>query len=168
MSNKAFVNESEISVNMGLKGIPNLAESLAVARDIELSRYTNSALHIVNITCAESVNLIRNAKQQGVKVTCSVNAMNLLFNENVYQGFESLYKVQPVLRSENDRNALIQGVLEGTIDVVNSNHTPCDLEGKEVEFEYAESGANTIEYTFSAVWKVLENKVSLEKFMIVK
>lgn len=160
LSQNAMIHESENSVQLGMKGVPTMAETLAVQRDIMLSAYTKSKLHIANITCAESVDIIRKAKSKGSLVTCSVNAMNLIFTDTVYHSFDSLYKVSPIIRSENDRNTLIEGLIDGTIDMINTNHVAVDLEGKEVEFEYAQFGANLIEYTFSACWNKLKNSIS--------
>lgn len=164
LSNNSYVHESENSVKLGLKGCPHIAETLAIQRDIALVKYTNSKIHWANITSGESVKLIKQAKADGLKVSCSINAMNLYYNESVYQTFDSKYKVYPIIRSENDRQALISGVIDGTIDMINSNHHPWDLEHKEVEIEYAENGANTLQHTILSAWEILKDKISYMQF----
>jgi len=164
ISNNAFVHESSNSVALGLKGSPHFAEVLAVRRDIELVKYTNSKIHWANITCEESLHYIKQAKAEGLPVTCSVNAMNIFYNENVYNKFDSAYKVFPVIRSEKDRQAIVSALVDGTIDMINTNHQPWDLEHKEVEMEYAESGANTLQFTVLAAWEMLKDKISLLRF----
>lgn len=145
-----MVNESANTVTTGLKTIPRLAEILAVKRDIELVRYTQAHLHLPLITCAESIDLIADAKKEGLPITCGVSIGHLLYNDSTQLEFDSLYKMIPPFRSEEDRLALWQGLKAGTIDVICSAHLPQDLESKDVEFEYAASGMSTIQHCFQA------------------
>ncbi|RYY33822.1 MAG: dihydroorotase, partial [Sphingobacteriaceae bacterium] len=118
IAGKAKVNEGHISTLLGMKGIPPLAEELMVARDLYLAEYTDSKLHFSTITTQRSVNLIRDAKQRGIKVTCDVAAHHLVLTDEALLGFDSLYKVKPPLRVQSDVDALIDGLNDGTIDAI--------------------------------------------------
>ncbi len=143
------MHEGLTSTSLGLPGIPSMAEELMVQRDLQLSEYADGRLHCHNISTARSIDLIRQAKKQGLKVTASVAAMNLCFNDTVLRGFDSNFKVMPPLRDKSDSEALIKGLKDGTIDFISSNHTPVDTEGKDLEFAYAEFGAIGLETAFS-------------------
>lgn len=153
LAQDGMVHESATTVTTGLKTIPALAEILAVKRDIELVRYTQAHLHLPIITCAESIALIANAKQEGLPITCGVSIAHLIYNDHCILNFDSLYKMLPPFRSEEDRLALWQGLEDGTIDVICSAHLPQDLESKEVEFEYAAPGMSTIQHCFQSFVK---------------
>ncbi|KAK6024711.1 hypothetical protein OSTOST_09474, partial [Ostertagia ostertagi] len=118
LSAGGLMHEGEISTRLGMPGIPALAETLMVHRDIELVRYTGSRLHITGISAAESVAMIRAAKAEGLDVTCSVTPYHLALNDEALLQYSSLYKVTPPLRSEADRQALIEGLSDGTIDCI--------------------------------------------------
>lgn len=134
------MNEGEMSTYLGMKGKPNLAESLMVSRDLFLAEYNDAPIHFTCISTAESVELIKNAKKKGIRVTCDVAAHNLLFSDEEVQGFDSNYKVNPPLRTKKDIDALLQGLNDGTIDAVVSQHTPHEVEFKNVEFQIAKDG----------------------------
>ncbi|MFC0517825.1 dihydroorotase family protein [Mucilaginibacter angelicae] len=140
IAGKAKVNEGEISTLLGMKGIPSLAEELMVARDLYLAEYTVSRIHFTTISTARSVDLIREAKRKGIEVTCDVAAHHLVLTDEALLGFDSLYKVKPPLRTADDVAALIKGLKDGTIDAIVSQHTPHEIEFKDVEFEVAEYG----------------------------
>ncbi len=146
-----IVHEGETSTTLGLKGIPRLAEELMVARDLYLSEYTDSRLHLANISCARSVELIREAKQKGFKVTTSVNPMNLVFEDKHLLEFDTNLKVLPPLREACDKEALVEGLEEGVIDIISSNHIPHDSESKELEFLYADYGVLGLETTYAVI-----------------
>ncbi len=150
LSKGGQVHEGEVSTALGLKGIPGIAEELMVQRDLYLSEYTDSRLHLANISSARSVELIREAKKKGFRVTASVNPVNLSFIDNDLSGFDGQLKVLPPVRSNEDREALRQGVKDGTIDLINSNHVPQDSESKNLEFLYAEYGAIGLETAYAA------------------
>jgi len=159
------MHEGIVSTSLGMKGIPSLAEELMVERDLYLLAYADSNLHLANISTAGAVQQIREAKARGLRVTASVAAMNLVFDDEALSDFDSNFKVLPPVRYASDREALIAGLLDGTIDFITSNHVPVDEEGKKREFPYADFGAIGLETAFAASWDVLKNKTSVEKMV---
>jgi dihydroorotase len=143
------LHEGSVSTRLGMRGIPSLAEDLMVQRDLELLAYTESRLHLANISTKGAVERIRQAKAQGLQVSCSVAVMNLIHDDSVMESFDSNYKVMPPLRSATDREALIEGVKDGTIDVIASNHRPLEEEAKKLEFSYANFGATGLETLYA-------------------
>src|SRR5690606_34773720 len=125
---------------LGMKGNPNLAEALMVARDLYLAEYNDAPIHFTTISTAEGVNLIRNAKSKGIKVTCDVAAHHLVMTDELIAGFDSNYKVSPPLRTQVDVVALRDGLQDGTIDAIVSQHTPQEIEYKNVEYQIASEG----------------------------
>ncbi|HWZ04042.1 MAG TPA: dihydroorotase [Mucilaginibacter sp.] len=140
IAGKAKVNEGEVSTLLGMKGIPSLAEELMIARDLYLAEYTVSRIHFSTISTTRSVELIREAKRKGLEVTCDVAAHHLILTDEALLGFDSQYKVKPPLRTQDDVDALIAGLKDGTIDAIVSQHTPHEVEFKNVELEVAEFG----------------------------
>lgn len=159
------VNESEISVRMGMKGICNLSEYSTVQRDIELLKYTGGKLHLTGVSTKESVDLIRNAKREKLNITCSVFVHHLISNESEVQGFDTNYKVFPPLRTTADQQALIDGLKDDTIDCISTQHTPLSIDEKNIEFEYAMHGMIGLETAFGLLNKRLENEISKEKLI---
>jgi len=143
------VNEGIINVNLGLKGLPVASETMAILSDLVMAEWLDVPLRIIGISSAASLEIIRKAKADGFKIYAAVPMMNLAFNENAVGEFDENYKVYPPLRTELDRLALVQGVLDGTIDAIMSNHCPDDIESKNVEFEYATFGAATLPSFFN-------------------
>jgi dihydroorotase len=146
-----LAHEGKTSTKNGLSGIPSLVEQLAVARDLELLKYAGGKLHFSQISCAESVEMIKSAKKQGLKVTCGVNYFHLIANENALSDFDSNNKIMPPLRAETDRKALLKGIKEGIIDVIVSDHRPQDVDCKNVEFNYADNGKIGLQTMFIAL-----------------
>jgi dihydroorotase len=140
IAGKGKVHEGVVSTLLGMKGIPSLAEELMIARDLYLAEYTGSPIHFSTISTERSVELIREAKRNGLSVTCDVAAHHLILTDEALLGFDSQYKVKPPLRTQSDINALIAGLNDGTIDAIVSQHTPHEIEFKEVEFETAAYG----------------------------
>lgn len=136
----ATMNEGAMSTYLGMKGNPNLAEALMVARDIFLAEYNEAPIHFSTISAAESVDLIRKAKRRGLAVTCDVAAHHLVLTDDYVAGFDSHYKVSPPLRAKADVKALLKGLKDGTIDAVVSQHRPHEVEFKNVEFQIAKNG----------------------------
>lgn len=159
------INEGHTGTYLGMKGIPNLSEELIVARDIELCAYAEGHLHLSCISTAGSVERIRRAKAQGLHVTCDVNLYNLLLNDEVLDEYDSLYKVLPPLRSEEDREALIAGVLDGTIDAIAVDHTPMDIEKKKCEFEHASFGMAYLEQAFGLYGAELVKLIPVDRWV---
>lgn len=167
IAGKAKVNEGEISTLLGMKGIPSLAEELMVARDLYLAEYTVSRIHFTTISTARSVELIREAKRKGIEVTCDVAAHHLILTDEALLGFDSLYKVKPPLRTADDVAALIKGLKDGTIDAIVSQHTPHEIEFKDVEFEVAEYGIIGLQTAFSLAIKAgLPVELIVEKLAV--
>ena len=137
---KGKMNEGVMSTFLGMKGNPSLAEELMVSRDLYLAEYNEARIHFSTISSHRSVDLIRKAKKAGVKVTCDVAAHHLVLSEDNLEGFDSQYKVKPPLRTKADQKALIAGLKDGTIDAIVSQHTPHEIEFKDVEFEIASYG----------------------------
>lgn len=158
-----LMHEGDMSTKLGMQGIPVLAETILIHRDIELLRYTNSKLHITGVSTADGVAMIRAAKKEGLNITCSVTPYHLALSDEALQGYDSLYKVTPVLRSEQDRQALIAGLKDGTIDCIASHHRPQEWDAKAKEFEYAGDGMNVQEMVFNIVIDAIGDEVPLER-----
>ena len=156
LSQNGVINEGFISTSYGIKGIPSLSEETQLIRDIKILEYTGGKLHIPTISCKSSVDLIRQAKDKGLNITCSVAIHNLLFNENKLKDFDTRYKVLPPLRTELDRKALIKGVEDGTIDMVTSDHSPIDIDNKKMDIDNAEYGTIGLESFFGALLKIFD------------
>ncbi len=167
IAGKAKVNEGEISTILGMKGIPSLAEELMVARDLYLAEYTCSKIHFSTVSTTRSVELIREAKRKGIEVTCDVAAHHLVLTDEALLGFDSQYKVKPPLRTADDVEALLNGLKDGTIDAIVSQHTPHEVEFKDVEFEVAEFGMIGLQTTLSLALKAgLDVSIIVQKLAI--
>ncbi len=162
ISGIGVMNEHVTSTTLGLKGNPNLSEELQIARDLFLLEYTNGKLHIPTISTAKSVELIREAKKKKLDVSCSVAIHNLYFTDEVLKDFNSNYKVLPPLRTQTDIDALIEGVKDGTIDMITSDHNPLDIEHKKVEFDHASYGTVGLESAFGALQTIFTLKKTIE------
>lgn len=149
------VHEDVQSTRLGLRGIPAFSEELQINRDLAILEYTGGKLHIPTVSTKNSVAMIRDAKKRGLKVSCSVAIFNLILNDSVLESFDSNYKLMPPLRSDEDIEALIEGLKDGTIDGVTSDHNPIDVERKKLEFEYAYFGSIGLESCFGALNKTV-------------
>ena len=164
LSQFGTMNEGVTSTLLGLKGIPNLAEDIAVSRDLDVLTYSGGRLHLANVSTKGAVELIRKAKKSGLDVTCDVAAYHLIFTEDEVGDFESIYKVNPPLRSEKDVKALLKGLKDGTIDAIVSSHEPQDIESKKLEFDNAEFGMSSIQTVLNCL-NELTDEISLEELI---
>ncbi len=149
-------NESGFTLSLGFEGSPNLSEELQVSRDLLLLNYAEAKLHIPTISTEKSVKLIAEAQKKAQRVSCSVSAHHLSLTDKVLEDYETRFKVNPPLRTEKDRKALINGVKKGTIAIITSDHRPLDIEQKKKEFSYAKHGTIGMESFFGAVNKLMD------------
>ena len=134
------MNEGLNSTRLGMKGMPKLAEELMVSRDISLLEYAGGKLHLSLLSTSKSVAKIKEAKKKGLQISCDVSAFQALLEDSKLDTFDTNYKVNPPLREKEDNNAIIKGLVDGTIDVIVSAHTPHDEEAKKLEFDLADFG----------------------------
>ena len=159
-----LINEGIISTQLGLPGIPAIAEEIMIKRDIELIRYTDSKLHLTGISTKKSVELIKTAKAEGLAITCSVTPYHLFFCDEDLQDYDTNLKVNPPLRSKYDMLELRKAVIDGTIDCIASHHMPQNWDNKTCEFEYAKYGMIGLETSFAAVNEILPS-LSMEQLI---
>lgn len=158
------MNEGKVSTLLGLKGIPMLAEELMIERDIKILEYTEGRIHFSLISSPRSLDIIREAKQKGLKVTCDVAAHHLTLDESLLTGFDTNYKVNPPLRTKDDILSFWKAVADDTIDAIVSDHNPQDEESKNLEFDLADFGIIGLETAFAAV-NTYNKKIKLEKII---
>ena len=151
LANGGFIHEGYYSTILGLKGIPREAEDLVVARDIMLARMTGAKVHIAHISSKYSVELVREGKAKGIQVTAEVTPQHLVLTDEAVEGFDTSTKINPPLRSEDDRKALIEGLVDGTIDIIATDHAPHARWEKEVEYAYAPFGAVGLETALALI-----------------
>jgi dihydroorotase len=161
IAGEGIAHEGVNSTKLGLKGIPALAEELQISRDLFLLDYTGGKLHFPTISTAKSVDLIRDAKKNGLQVSCSVAAHHLTLTDEELHEFNGNYKTNPPLRTSADCKALLKGIKTGVIDIITSDHNPIDIEHKKVAFSEAKDGTIGLESFFGAVNSVL----NLEDFI---
>jgi dihydroorotase len=149
------MNEGEMASRLGLLGVPREAETIMLERDIRLVRLTGGRYHAAMISCADSVEIVRRAKEAGLPVTCGVSVNNLVLNEGDIGHYRTFCKLSPPLRREDDRQAVIAALNEGVIDVIVSDHNPQDVETKRLPFAEAADGALGIETLLGAAFRLL-------------
>ncbi|MEA3305430.1 MAG: dihydroorotase, partial [Candidatus Omnitrophota bacterium] len=140
LSAGGVMHEGYVSTVLGLKGIPSVAESTIVARDLQIAEWTGARLHIAHVSCKESISLIRHAKSKGIKVTCETCPHYLVLTDEAVKGFDTNFKVNPPLRSGEDVLELREALKDGTIDIISTDHAPHMESEKDVEFDYAPFG----------------------------
>ena len=165
LENGGLVNESSATIHSGLKVSPALAEFVSLREQIAIASYCDAELHLSCISVKESVDLIREAKSQGLKITCDVSIFNLCFTDEKVLEFDENFKLYPPLREEADMLALRKGVADGTIDAICSNHHPQNIESKMVEFDYAEYGALSLQLVLPWYSKYLSQDISADRFI---
>lgn len=165
LSTKGLMHEGPMSARLGMQGLPAMAETVQLARDLALLEYAGGHLHASTISTAASVDLIRQAKARKLKVTTSVAAHNLLLDDGCLRGFETCYKVLPPLRDATHIAALREGVKDGTIDAIVSDHRPEDREHKVLEFGPAAFGIIGLETAFAVANTALKGSMSLRRII---
>ncbi len=158
MTQKAVMNEGVVSTRLGLKGWPHAAEDIIVARNIILSRYTGAHIHMQHISSAHSVELMRQAKKDGVNVTAEATPHHIAFTEDALATYDTHFKMNPPLRTEADRKAIIAGLRDGTLDCIGTDHAPHAPEEKDREFDYAPNGIIGLETALPVCLDVLVRK----------
>lgn len=156
------VNEGEVSYALGLRGMPALAEEVMVARDLLLAEATGARLHLAHVSTARSLRMIREAKERGVAVTAEATPHHLVLSERDIEAYDTAYKVNPPLRTPEDVGALREGLRDGTIDAVATDHAPHTGEEKEREFDYAPFGVVGMESAFPVLYGELVENSQLE------
>lgn len=159
------MHEGEVSTSLGLAGLPAMAEELMIQRDLHLVAYSDGRLHFSNISTTRAVELVREAKRQGLRVTASVAALNLAFTDETLKTFDANLKVLPPLRTQQDVNSLLEGLADGTIDFIASNHVPLDEELKNLEFPYADFGAIGLQTTFALSNFILHKRLTTSQII---
>jgi dihydroorotase len=151
------MNEGEFAARLGLLGIPKAAETIMLERDLRLVALTGGRYHAASITCVESLEVLRRAKDAGLNVTASASINHIALNENDVGPYRTFLKVTPPLRAEDDRKLLVEAVSKGLVDVVMSDHNPQDVETKRQPFADAAPGAIGIETMLSAGLRLVHN-----------
>ncbi|MGO9819562.1 MAG: dihydroorotase [Solirubrobacteraceae bacterium] len=164
LSGDGVMHEGAVSVRLGLAGIPSLSESTMIARDASLARYEDARMHFQHLSCVESVEALAHAKAAGARVSGEVTPHHLTLTDDVVRTLDSRFKMNPPLRTEQDRRALIEALKAGTIDCIATDHAPHALHEKEVPFEQAPMGTTGLETAFAALFTelVLPGELELE------
>jgi len=168
LTQKFDMNESEISIKLGLRGYPSVAEEIILFRDIALAEYCgNRRYHAQHISTKGSVELIRNAKAKGLRVTCEVTPHHIALTDQELTSYDTNYKMNPPLRTQKDVDALIEGLVDGTIDAIATDHAPHSKLEKDVEFDKAPNGIVGLETSFAVCYTnlVATKKLSFERLI---
>jgi len=153
------VHEGSYSDMLGMKGIPRIAETIAAYTVLETARFLQVPVHFKQVTCGETLDLIRNARKQGMDVTCDVGLYHLLLDDSCLETLDSAYHILPPIRSAADREALWKGIEYGMVNAISMNHTPVLRQDKVVNFEDSVPGALSLEIALPAIWKKLSERV---------
>ena len=159
LSQNGVINESIVSTEKGLKGIPHISESINIYRDIEILSYTGGSIHIPYVNTKKGVDLIREAKKRNLDITASVSLAHIVFSDKDIDDYNTNLKILPPLRSEIDSNSLKEGLIDGTIDYLTSMHEPLNIDTKKVVFDHATPGSIGLESVFG----LMCNNFTLEK-----
>jgi dihydroorotase len=167
LSRDGVMHEGAVSARLGLAGIPSLSESTMIARDAALASYEDARVHFQHLSCVESVRALAAAKAAGAPVTGEVTPHHLTLTDEAVLSLDSRFKMNPPLRSEADRRALIEGLRSGVIDCVATDHAPHALHEKEVPFEQAPMGTTGLETAFASIYTELVRPGELELSLLV-
>ncbi|MEM5789423.1 MAG: dihydroorotase, partial [Syntrophobacteraceae bacterium] len=159
LSGGGLMNEGPVSTRLGLRGIPDASEEVMIARDVLLAELTRSRLHIAHVSTAGAVEIIRGAKKRGVPVTAETAPHYFTLTDELINGFDPVYKVNPPLRTMEDIEAIKAGLADGTLDAIASDHAPHASVDKHVEFEYASNGMIGLESSLPIILKLVHEKV---------
>jgi dihydroorotase len=151
LSGAGVMHEGEVSALLGMDGVPSVSESTMIARDCALALYEQARIHVQHLSAAESVEVVAAAKQRGVRITCEATPHHLLLTDEEVRSLDSRFKMNPSLRTEDDRQALIEGVRSGVIDTIATDHAPHPPDRKDVPFEEAALGVTGLETAFAAI-----------------
>jgi dihydroorotase len=151
LSGRGAIHEGAVSALLGVAGIPSVSESTMVARDAALARFEDGRVHVQHLSCAESVLAVAQAKELGVRITAEATPHHLCLTDEAVRGLDTRLKMNPPLRAESDRHALVEGLRAGTIDCVATDHAPHARDEKEVPFEQAPMGTTGLETAFAAL-----------------
>ena len=168
LSRDGAMHEGALSTALGVGGIPTVAESTMVARDAALAAYEEGRVHFMHLSCEGSVDAVADAKARGVQVSAEVSPHHLLLTDADVRGLDTRMKMHPPLASEQDRQALIEGLRSGTIDCVATDHAPHARDEKEVPFEQAPMGTTGLETAFAAIYTGLVMSGELELGLLVE
>lgn len=157
LTGEGVMNEGLLATGLGLRGIPLEAETIPLARDLQLAELTGVRYHAAQVSCGKSLSLIAAAKQVSQRISCGVSINNLALNENDIGSYRTFFKLSPPLRSEDDRQAMIEGLRNGTIDVIHSDHDPQDSEVKRQPFAEASNGAVGLETMLAVALRLVHN-----------
>ena len=151
LTGRGVMHEGEVAALLGMAGVPSVSESTMIARDCALAAFEGARIHVQHLSARESVEVIAAARERGVRVTCEATPHHLCLTDDTVRSLDSRFKMNPPLRSEDDRQALIEAVRSGLIDTIATDHAPHTLEDKEVPFEQAAMGVTGLETAFAAL-----------------
>ncbi|AZQ44500.1 dihydroorotase [Nonlabens ponticola] len=164
VAGNGLISEDETSVQLGIKSIPKMAESIQIARDLAIAAYSGNHLHIPTVSTIAGLELIKAAKQKGTKVTCSVAIANFATASPALLDYDTRFKLQPPLRDEQEISGIKDFIEDGTIDMITSDHIPRTIESKKVEFDHADYGSASLESAFGIANLLLDSNKTVELF----
>ncbi len=167
LSGEGVMHEGLASAALGMAGIPSVSESTTIARDAALAGYEDARIHVQHLSCRESVEAVRAAKAAGVQISCEVTPHHLTLTEDAVRGLDARFKMNPPLRSDDDREALIEALRDRTIDCIATDHAPHSTDEKEVPFEAAAMGVTGLETAFAVLHSELVLPGTIELSLLV-